>query len=76
MDVIYRKLAAEEDHLVVRTPLSVERIAELLQVESLLHHLNDVHHTIKFTMELEKDGMLPYLDTKHEGMGWMDGENL
>ena len=33
-------------------------------VEPLLHHLNDVRPTIKFTMELEKDGSLPFLDTK------------
>ena len=32
MDVIHRKLAAEEDDLVVRTPIPVERIAELLQL--------------------------------------------
>ena len=32
VDVIHRKLAAEEDDLVVRTPLPVERIAELLQL--------------------------------------------
>ena len=30
VDVIHRKLAAEEDYLVVRTPLPVERTAELL----------------------------------------------
>ena len=29
-----------------------------------LHHLNDVRPTIKFTMELKKDGMLPFLSTK------------
>ena len=33
------------------------------EVEPLLHHVNDVCPTIKFTMELEKDGMLPFLDT-------------
>ena len=32
-------------------------------VEPLLHHLNKVRPTIKFTMELEKDGSLPFLDT-------------
>ena len=34
------------------------------EVEHLLHHLNDVHPTIKLTMELEKDGMPPFLNTK------------
>ena len=34
------------------------------EVEHLLHHLNDVCPTINLTMELEKDGMLPFLDTK------------
>ena len=33
-------------------------------VEPLLHHLNDVRPTIKFTMEPEKDGSLPFLNTK------------
>jgi hypothetical protein len=33
-------------------------------VEPLLNHLNDVHPTIKFTMELEKEGSLPFLDTR------------
>ena len=32
-------------------------------VEPLLHHLNEVCPTIKFTMELEKGGSLPFLDT-------------
>ena len=32
-------------------------------VEALLHHLNEVRPTIKFTMEREKDGSLPFLDT-------------
>ena len=32
VDVIHRKLAAEEDDLMVRTPLPAERIAELLQL--------------------------------------------
>ena len=34
------------------------------EVEPLLNHLNGVRPTIKFTMELEKDGTLPFLDTK------------
>ena len=32
VDVIYRKLAAGEEDLVERTPLSAERMAELLQL--------------------------------------------
>ena len=34
------------------------------EVEPLLHHLNDVRPTIKFTVALKKDGMLPFLDTE------------
>jgi hypothetical protein len=30
----------------------------------MLKHLNDVCPTIKFTMEPEKDGSLPFLDAK------------
>ena len=32
-------------------------------MEPLLRHLNEVRPTIKFTMELEEDGSLPFLDT-------------
>ena len=32
-------------------------------MEPLLCHLNEIRPTIKFTMELEKDGSLPFLDT-------------
>ena len=32
--------------------------------EPLLDHLNGVCPTIKFTMELKRDGSLPFLDTK------------
>ena len=32
-------------------------------VVPLLRHLNEVRPSIKFTMELEKDGSLPFLDT-------------
>ena len=38
-------------------------IMQIDAVEHLLHHLN-VCPTIKFTMEPEKDGSLPFLDTK------------
>ena len=31
--------------------------------EKLLHHLNGVRPTIKFTVEQEEDGTLPFLDT-------------
>ena len=31
--------------------------------EELLHHLNGVRRTIKFTVEQEEDGTLPFLDT-------------
>ena len=34
------------------------------EVEPLLQHLSDVRPTIELTMELEKYGMLPFLDTK------------
>ena len=34
------------------------------EAEPLLNHLNSVCPTIKFTMELERDGSLPFLDTK------------
>ena len=34
------------------------------EVEPLLNHLNSVSPTINFTMELERDGSLPFLDTK------------
>ena len=34
------------------------------EVEPLFNHLNNVRPTIKFTMELERDGSLPFLDTK------------
>ena len=147
VEIIHRKLAEEED-LVERTPLSPERIAELLQVclkstyfsyngefyeqregaamgspvsavvanlymeffeelalelaptrprfwkryvddtccimqrdamEPLLHHFNEVRPTIKFTMELEKDGSLPFLDTsltrREDGTLNMSSEN-
>ena len=32
--------------------------------EELLHHLNRVRKTIKFTVEWQKDGTLPFLDTQ------------
>ena len=34
------------------------------EVEPLFNDLNSVRTTIKFTMELERDGSLPFLDTK------------
>ena len=33
-------------------------------VDGLLSHLNSLRPTIKFTMELEEEGSLPFLDTK------------
>ena len=39
-------------------------IIEKDEVEPLLDHLNSVCTTIKFTMELERDGSLPFFDTK------------
>ena len=49
-------------------------IMEKDEVEPLLNHLNSVRTTIKFTMELEKDGSLAFLDTKltrREGALWV-----
>ena len=39
-------------------------IMEKDEVEPSLNHLNSVRTTIKFTLELERDGSLPFLDTK------------
>ena len=33
-------------------------------MDGLLHHLNGIHPTIKFTMEVEEGGSLPFLDTR------------
>ena len=33
-------------------------------VDELLSHLNSIRPTIKFTMELEEGGSLPFLDTR------------
>ena len=33
-------------------------------VDGLLNHLNSLRPTIKFTMELEEEGSLPFLDTR------------
>ena len=33
-------------------------------MDGLLHHLNNIHPTIKFTMEVEEGGSLPFLNTK------------
>ena len=34
------------------------------EVETFLNHLNSVHQKIQFTMEMEKDNSLPFLDVK------------
>ncbi|GJQ64897.1 hypothetical protein Trydic_g7069 [Trypoxylus dichotomus] len=31
-------------------------------LDSFLHHINDHHPDIKFTMEVEKNGVIPFLD--------------
>ena len=33
-------------------------------VDGLLHHLNGIHPPIKFTMEVEEGGSLPFLDAR------------
>ena len=33
-------------------------------VDELLNHLNSIRLTAKFTMELEEEGSLPFLDTR------------
>ena len=33
-------------------------------IDGLLRHLNSIHPTIKFTMEVEEGGSLPFLDTR------------
>ena len=33
-------------------------------VDGLLNHLNSIRPSIKFTMELEEDGSIPFLDTR------------
>ena len=33
------------------------------EVDELLQHLNGIHPSIRFTVEVEKDGKLPFLDT-------------
>ena len=44
----------------------------ILTTEELLRHLNGVRLTIKFTVEHEKDGALPFLDSGEERMAaWM-----
>ena len=39
-------------------------ILKISDVDGLLDHLNGIRPTIKFTMELEREGSLPFLDTK------------
>ena len=39
-------------------------ILKTSDADGLLDHLNGIRPTIKFTMELEKEGSLPFLDTK------------
>ena len=33
-------------------------------MDRLRHHLNNIRPTVKFTMEVEEGGSLPFLDTK------------
>ena len=39
-------------------------ILKTCDVDGLLNHLNSIRPTIKFTMELEEEGSLPFLDTR------------
>ena len=39
-------------------------IVESGAVDDLLHHLNSIHHSIQFTVEVEREGTLPFLDTR------------
>ena len=38
-------------------------ILDLSNVEGLLQHLNNQQSNIRFTMEVEKDNIIPFLDT-------------
>ena len=41
-----------------------EQMADLSTARDFLNTLNHAHPTIKFTMEVENDGMLPFLGTQ------------
>ena len=37
-------------------------IVKRIQIEELLSHLNKQHESIKFTVEIEQNGRLPFMD--------------